>query len=164
MTNEPEARMGEVRVPPGAKHSQCRSCKAEIVWTMGARGGSVPLSAATIQTRGGQWYALPHFADCPQASGWSRQAGRKLRQQPAQQPALEEGPDAVAGPVVDERSDMGQQLARYRARRAELGAYAMAFWLSYQRPVGLSADVETVDLKADAARHAAQWGNHDEEA
>lgn len=69
---DPAPRRGEYPLPPGARVESCRSCGARIVWLHTPAGRSLPLSLATVQTRGGVTYALAHFADCPDAKDWSR--------------------------------------------------------------------------------------------
>lgn len=66
-------RKGEYAVPTAARRGQCRSCGAPIVWVITVRERAIPLSVATIQTREGQKWALPHFVDCPEAKEWKRQ-------------------------------------------------------------------------------------------
>lgn len=65
-------RKGEFLVPAGARSGTCRSCKAPVIWTVTIKGAHMPLSAATVQERDGQQYALAHFADCPHGKGWSK--------------------------------------------------------------------------------------------
>lgn len=67
------ARLNEYEVPNDAYQNECRSCQAPIVWTHTKRGASMPLSVATIETRDGIRYAMPHFVDCPEAKQWSKQ-------------------------------------------------------------------------------------------
>lgn len=64
-------RPNEYEVPDRAQHGECRSCHAAIIWTRTAAGKAMPLSVATIETRDGVRYALPHFVDCPEAKDWS---------------------------------------------------------------------------------------------
>jgi len=65
-------RKGEHLVPDDATLGYCQSCGAAIIWRNSAHGRALPLSAATIAWRGGQRYALSHFADCKDANEWRR--------------------------------------------------------------------------------------------
>jgi hypothetical protein len=67
-----EPRKGEQLIPAGARHGQCRSCQADVIWISTANGRPMPLSIATIEERDGQRFALPHFVNCPQGKGWSK--------------------------------------------------------------------------------------------
>jgi len=58
-------RVGEYGVPPGARAARCRSCGAAIVWATTVNQTLVPLDLATVEERGGQRYAIVHFARCP---------------------------------------------------------------------------------------------------
>jgi hypothetical protein len=69
---KPEPRKGEQLIPAGARHGQCRSCQADIIWISTANGRPMPLSTATIEERDGQRWALSHFSDCPHSKGWKR--------------------------------------------------------------------------------------------
>jgi len=64
------ARPGELILPEHAFPTRCESCGAEIVWQRTRRGKLTPLSVATTEERWGVKYALPHWADCPQADQW----------------------------------------------------------------------------------------------
>lgn len=64
-------RKNEYELPLRADPAHCRSCGAAIVWITTDHGKAMPLSVATIEERDGFKYALPHFADCPQAKEWS---------------------------------------------------------------------------------------------
>lgn len=66
------ARIGEYEVPSNAQHGTCRSCGAMMVWVQTVKQRAMPLSVATIETRDGVRYALPHFVDCPEAKKWSK--------------------------------------------------------------------------------------------
>lgn len=67
------ARLNEYEVPHGAYQTNCQSCGAAMVWVQTPKGASMPLSVATIETRDGIRYAMPHFVDCPDAKNWSKQ-------------------------------------------------------------------------------------------
>lgn len=67
------ARLNEYEVPANPQQSACLSCGAAMVWTHTRKGASMPLSVATIETRGGIRYAMPHFVNCPDAKNWSKQ-------------------------------------------------------------------------------------------
>lgn len=69
---EREARKGEYELPVDARIDYCKSCGAQIVWTHRPHGRPMPLSLATVQTRGGKKWCLSYFADCPDAKEWSR--------------------------------------------------------------------------------------------
>jgi hypothetical protein len=69
---EPTQRRGEYELPVDARIDTCKSCGAQIVWTHRPHGRAMPLSLATIQSRGGKKYCLSHFADCPDSREWSR--------------------------------------------------------------------------------------------
>lgn len=69
---ESTPRRGEYELPTDAAIDTCKSCGAQIVWTHRPHGCAMPLSLATVQTRGGKKYCLSHFADCPEAKDWSR--------------------------------------------------------------------------------------------
>jgi len=64
-------RKGEHLVPEAADVERCRSCNAPVVWIRTRSGATMPLSLATVVWRGGQRYALAHFADCPDSKEWS---------------------------------------------------------------------------------------------
>lgn len=66
------ARPHEYLLPPNAYLSRCGSCGAAMAWTKTANGKAMPLSLATVETREGVKYCLPHFVDCPQAKEWSK--------------------------------------------------------------------------------------------
>lgn len=66
------ARKNEYEVPERHQLGECRSCHAAITWMKTPAGKAMPLSVASIETRDGVRYALPHFADCPEAKDWSR--------------------------------------------------------------------------------------------
>jgi len=66
------ARKGEYELPPDAIPVPCASCGAGMVWMKTSKGKAMPLSVATIEERDGVKYALPHFADCPEAKEWSK--------------------------------------------------------------------------------------------
>lgn len=68
----PPGRAGEYLLPAHAEVATCRSCGRAIVWATTGAGKAIPLSLATVVERGGQKYALSHFADCPDAKDWSR--------------------------------------------------------------------------------------------
>jgi len=68
----PAPRPNEYAVPDDATPVACRSCGAAMVWVKTPAGKPLPLSVATIEARDGVRYALPHFADCPEAKDWSR--------------------------------------------------------------------------------------------
>lgn len=70
---EPAERRGEYALPSGARVVACLSCGASIVWLHTPAGRAMPLSLATVQTRGGVAYCLSHFADCPEGKEWSKQ-------------------------------------------------------------------------------------------
>jgi hypothetical protein len=74
-------RTGEYVVPEDAAPETCASCGASIAWATTKRGRPMPLSLATVERRGGQRWALAHFADCPQGAGWSRGGGRETQQE-----------------------------------------------------------------------------------
>ena len=59
-------RVGEYVVPLGARPARCRSCGAAIVWATTVNQKLVPLDLATVEERGGQRYAIVHFARCPE--------------------------------------------------------------------------------------------------
>lgn len=65
------ARPHEYELPPNARPAVCASCGAGMVWVRTPKGKAMPLSAATIETREGRRYALPHWIDCPDAKEWS---------------------------------------------------------------------------------------------
>lgn len=65
-------RRGEYEIPDGARPVACRSCGAAMVFIKTAAGKALPLSLSTVEERDGKRYALAHFADCPQASEWSK--------------------------------------------------------------------------------------------
>jgi hypothetical protein len=69
---ESAPRRGEYELPQDARVDRCKSCGAQIVWTHRPHGRAMPLSLATIQTRGGKKWALSHFVDCPDAKDWSK--------------------------------------------------------------------------------------------
>jgi hypothetical protein len=69
-----EPRKGEYLIPAGARDGACRSCGADVLWITTAKGSAMPLSAATIEERDGDRYALSHFADCPQGKGWGKKS------------------------------------------------------------------------------------------
>lgn len=69
---EPAPRRGEHPLPEHGDVRTCASCGASIVWTTTAAGKRMPLSLATVATRGGVTYALSHFADCPEGKDWSK--------------------------------------------------------------------------------------------
>ena len=71
-TQEAPSRKGEYLVPEGKPVQTCDSCGAQIVWTRTRNKKPIPLSVATIERREGIAYALSHFADCPDAKGWSK--------------------------------------------------------------------------------------------
>jgi hypothetical protein len=73
-------RAGEEELPEDAAPESCASCGASIAWTTTKSGRPMPLSLATVERRGGQRWALAHFADCPQGAGWSRGGGRETQQ------------------------------------------------------------------------------------
>lgn len=58
-------RVGEYVVPPGARAARCRSCGAAIVWATTVNQKLVPLDLGTVEERGGQRFAIVHFARCP---------------------------------------------------------------------------------------------------
>ena len=66
------ARTGEYAIPADPYTATCRSCGAAMIWVKTAAGKAMPLSAATIEERDGQRFALAHFADCPNSREWSR--------------------------------------------------------------------------------------------
>lgn len=70
------ARKGEYELPSDARIDRCKSCDAQIVWTYLPSGKAMPLSLATVQTRGGKKYCLSHFADCPHGKEWSTKKAR----------------------------------------------------------------------------------------
>lgn len=70
----PEPRKGEYLIPVGARAGSCRSCGADVLWITTTKGSAMPLSSATIEERGVERYALSHFADCPEAKGWSKKS------------------------------------------------------------------------------------------
>jgi len=75
MTDERDmfgARKGEYAIPIGAREGHCLSCNAPVVWVMTKSGAAMPLSLATVEVRDGTRYGVTHFADCPQAKGWSK--------------------------------------------------------------------------------------------
>lgn len=65
-------RVGEYAIPPHAQIGTCHSCQAEVAWIRTQHDQWMPLSLATAETRDGMRYALPHFADCPEAQQWSK--------------------------------------------------------------------------------------------
>jgi hypothetical protein len=65
-------RRGEYAMPHAAELEHCKSCGAQIVWARTQNDRMIPLSLATVQTRDGVQWLLPHFADCPHAKEWSR--------------------------------------------------------------------------------------------
>jgi hypothetical protein len=67
----PGPRRGERPMPSGARIARCASCDAEIVWARTEGERAIPLSLATVQTRDGVQYLLPHFVDCEHAKEWS---------------------------------------------------------------------------------------------
>lgn len=73
---QPAQRKGEYELPIDAGIDSCKSCGAQIVWTRKPHGKPIPLSLATVQTRGGKKYCLSHFADCPDAKEWSQTKAR----------------------------------------------------------------------------------------
>ena len=66
------ARIGEYAIPANPQTATCRSCGAGMIWVKTPAGKAMPLSAATIEERDGQRFALAHFVDCPQSKEWSR--------------------------------------------------------------------------------------------
>lgn len=68
----PHARPNEYIVPADATPILCRSCGAGMVFIKTPSGKAMPLSVATIETRDGVRYALPHFADCKDSKLWSK--------------------------------------------------------------------------------------------
>lgn len=66
------ARPNEYELPATPYLSRCGSCGAPMAWTKTKNGKAMPLSLLTVEERGGVKYALPHFADCPQAKEWSK--------------------------------------------------------------------------------------------
>lgn len=73
---ESAPRRGEYELPVDTRIETCKSCGAQIVWTYRPNGRAMPLSLATVQTRGGKKYCLTHFADCPDSKEWSQQKAR----------------------------------------------------------------------------------------
>lgn len=69
---EEERRAGEYPIPSAATIEACRSCGAAIVWAQTQAGRAIPLSIATTRRRGGQAWALSHFADCPDSKEWKK--------------------------------------------------------------------------------------------
>ena len=65
-------RKGEYVVPEDAQLLACRSCGLPMVFCETENGRAIPLSVKTIEEREGVKYAMPHFADCPQAKKWSK--------------------------------------------------------------------------------------------
>lgn len=70
------AKLRRYLIPASATPSQCRSCRAPIIWIYDAQSGYIPISMATIYDGAG----LSHFVDCPQREAWST----------AKQPPLED--------------------------------------------------------------------------
>jgi hypothetical protein len=66
------ARPTEYVLPDHAYISKCGSCGAPMSWVKTKNGKAMPLSLATVETRDGVRYALPHFIDCPDAKEWSK--------------------------------------------------------------------------------------------
>lgn len=62
----------EYVLPDNAWPVNCQSCGAAMAFVTTANGKAMPLSLATIETRDGVRYALPHFVDCPDANEWSK--------------------------------------------------------------------------------------------
>lgn len=73
---ESQPRKGEYELPADARIDACKSCQAQIVWTYRPNGRAMPLSLATVQTRGGKKYCLTHFSDCPESKEWSTKKAR----------------------------------------------------------------------------------------
>lgn len=65
------ARPHEYALPANAYVAKCGSCGAAMVWVKTPAGKAMPLSLRTAEIRDGVTYAMPHFADCPQAREWS---------------------------------------------------------------------------------------------
>lgn len=65
------ARPHEYELPDNAYQVKCRSCGEWMSFVRTPNGKAIPLSLKTAETRDGVTYALPHFADCPQAKEWS---------------------------------------------------------------------------------------------
>lgn len=59
-------------LPLHHQKSQCRSCKAPIVWVQTASGARMPLDLGTVEHRDGMDMAQTHFALCPQGKAWSK--------------------------------------------------------------------------------------------
>jgi hypothetical protein len=66
------ARKGEYELPADAIPTRCNSCGAGMVWVQTGKGKAMPLSVATIEERDGSRFAMPHWADCPDAKEWSK--------------------------------------------------------------------------------------------
>jgi hypothetical protein len=66
------ARPHEYELPDSAYLTKCASCGAAMAFVKTPNGKAMPLSLATVETRDGIRYALPHFVDCPQAREWSK--------------------------------------------------------------------------------------------
>ena len=45
---------------------------AAMAFVVTPQGKAMPLSLATVETREGVRYCLPHFIDCPHAKEWSK--------------------------------------------------------------------------------------------
>jgi hypothetical protein len=72
IADPPSPRPNEYAIPEGAAPTTCRSCGAGMVFVKTPAGKALPLSVATIQTRDGVRWAIPHFADCKDAKKWSK--------------------------------------------------------------------------------------------
>lgn len=66
------ARKGEYILPNADRIVMCQSCGAPMCFIALPSGKRMPLSLRTAEIRDGVTYALPHFADCPEAKEWSR--------------------------------------------------------------------------------------------
>jgi hypothetical protein len=64
-------KMGEQRIPVGARRGTCRSCGASVVWISTAKGAAMPIDASTIRIIKNEQWGINHFATCPQGKGWS---------------------------------------------------------------------------------------------
>lgn len=70
--DDPRPRRGEYPMPQNVDAVACKSCGKPVVWTRTLNGNALPLSVATVEERGGQRFAVSHFADCPDAQEWRR--------------------------------------------------------------------------------------------
>lgn len=62
----------EYALPKDAWTGKCRSCGHAMAFVTTAQGKAMPLSLATVETREGVRYCLPHFIDCPDSKDWSK--------------------------------------------------------------------------------------------